>query len=1036
MPDDHYNPINDNTYTLQHYLNNTNKYFTSDTQLYFLPGQYFLNNDLIIQDVTNFSLIGNRTNEVISTVFNCTSPAGVRLYGCTNIVIDSIAMNECGNNNPINGDTYINSLTALYVLYCESFTLIYFCSLCNNEVCGIELTNTLKSKLTNVTSNFLLIRYTGTDKSTSTNKTNIYSIKNFQNCSADALFIKHFLAYSVRKDIPMKDIAWINTVFDFQATVLNINFAKDMTLSVACLECLGQGTVTVVNCSFSSMINNVAINDYNYNYNKRTHRCKHSICTTKILIKYAYASNGENSHNPNKLINFTMTECYFLNNSEKATILRYEMTILNNQAPLIVIKNCVFYNNKNTQLISAMTHCHSDDGSIFLICGSMLIKNSIIHYNTHDWAYRLIFALSIKLFLGQVTINNNVMNSSRAIIICSYSITYSKYNEFSKNVAGYALLGKKIYVHENSVLQVTLNTFKYEYISMLQAPENDIGKCAIQYISERGNLDQEFQMVKAINYSINFNNNNMSRISNIDLQHCEWDIPSVFYTSRPAHVNHRFIHTQHNNFYSLGLFNERMLCLCNENMSIDCYTEELGPFYPGETVSFTFILISNIEGAELLEKCHYSHIACKSYKFNSIHLPNQTCKNIKYTINHENEKWCELCFKIVAINKIELYTITLLPCPKGFSLHLEGYCYCDLRLSSHIPSLTHCNIDDQTISRPANSWISAHTVNNSHYYHVSLHCPFDYCLPHSSHLNLSSPDSQCQFDRSGLLCGQCQQGLSAVFGSSECKQCSNVFLLIIIPIVIAGFILVLLLFAFNLTVTDGNINGFLFYVNVISINNPIFFSPNNYAITNTFISLSNLDLGIATCFYNGMDNYAKMWLQLIFPAYIILIAIILIAISHHSIRVRRLTVHKALPVLATLFLLSYTKVLLTVSSTLFFYTVITHLPSNHVTIVWSVDANVPLFRVRFTILFITCFILFLLLVPFNMSLVFTRQLSRFKHINCLKPLLDAYQGTYKNKFYFWTGLQLLVRAILFGLSAVDRNINLLISSILFVILIC
>ena len=334
-----------------------------------------------------------------------------------------------------------------------------------------------------------------------------------------------------------------------------------------------------------------------------------------------------------------------------------------------------------------------------------------------------------------------------------------------------------------------------------------------------------------------------------------------------------------------------------------------------------------------------------------------------------------------------MYT-TLLHCPKGFSLYLEGYCQCDTILSSHIPSLSYCNIDDQTIPRPANSWISAHTVNNSHSYNVSLHCPFDYCLPHLSHLNLSTPDSQCQFNRSGLLCGQCQQGLSAVFGSSQCKQCSNVYLLIIIPIGIAGLVLVLLLFVLNLTVTDGNINAFLFYVNVISINIPTFLTDNNTITTHTFISLANLDLGITTCFYNGMDNYAKMWLQLMFPAYLILIAAVFIIASRHSAKIQQITACKALPVLATLFLLSYTKVLLAVSRTLFFYSTITHLPSNHTTVLGSIDAMVPLFGLRFIILFIACFILFIVLIPFNILLVFTRQLSRFRRINYFncKPL--------------------------------------------------
>ena len=98
MPDNHYHPINDNTYTLQHYLNNTNKYFTSNTQLHFLPGQYYLNNDLMIQGVSNFTLVGNRINEVINTVINCTSPAGIVVDGSSNIVIANMVMNECGND--------------------------------------------------------------------------------------------------------------------------------------------------------------------------------------------------------------------------------------------------------------------------------------------------------------------------------------------------------------------------------------------------------------------------------------------------------------------------------------------------------------------------------------------------------------------------------------------------------------------------------------------------------------------------------------------------------------------------------------------------------------------------------------------------------------------------------------------------------------------------------------------------------------------------------------------------------------------------
>ena len=116
----------------------------------------------------------------------------------------------------------------------------------------------------------------------------------------------------------------------------------------------------------------------------------------------------------------------------------------------------------------------------------------------------------------------------------------------------------------------------------------------------------------------------------------------------------------------------------------------------------------------------------------------------------------------------EMFYVQIKPYPVGFTLQSDKEsCHCDpLLLNNDILPITSCNLDDETILRPDNSWISADTNNSSHTYKVSPQCPFDYCLPHSSNLNLTNPDSQCQFKRSSVLCGECQQGLSAMFGSS------------------------------------------------------------------------------------------------------------------------------------------------------------------------------------------------------------------------------------------------------------------------------
>jgi len=97
---------------------------------------------------------------------------------------------------------------------------------------------------------------------------------------------------------------------------------------------------------------------------------------------------------------------------------------------------------------------------------------------------------------------------------------------------------------------------------------------------------------------------------------------------------------------------------------------------------------------------------------------------------------------------------------------------------------------------------------------------------------------------------------------------------------LAGLLLILFLISFNLTVSEGTINGIIFYANIVHINRSIFFPSTEANPLAIFIAWLNLDLGIETCFYNGMDAYAKAWLQFVFPIYIWLMAGLIIVLSH------------------------------------------------------------------------------------------------------------------------------------------------------------
>ena len=112
---------------------------------------------------------------------------------------------------------------------------------------------------------------------------------------------------------------------------------------------------------------------------------------------------------------------------------------------------------------------------------------------------------------------------------------------------------------------------------------------------------------------------------------------------------------------------------------------------------------------------------------------------------------------------------------------------------------------------------------------------------------------------------------------------------------------------------------------------------------------------------------------------------------------------------------------------------ITQLPSGHQQLVWSIDTSVPLFGLKFTILFITCLVLFLLLIPFNIILLFTRYLSQFRIVNNFKLLLDAFQGSYKDRYYYWVGVQFILRSVLFGFYVFQTQLRLILTAFILIL---
>ena len=357
----------------------------------------------------------------------------------------------------------------------------------------------------------------------------------------------------------------------------------------------------------------------------------------------------------------------------------------------------------------------------------------------------------------------------------------------------------------------------------------------------------------------------------------------------------------------------------------------------------------------------------------------------------------------------------MLACPLGFEYHNTSMtCTCDSKL---VENEITCSIDSRTVRRKNSFWIT--TAEESGEVIVHEHCPFDYCKPESFDLDLEDPDEQCAFHRSGILCGACQNNLSHAFGTSACRECLSMWALLWVPvIVLAGIALVVLLIVLNLTVSVGTINGLIFYANIVRANHATFFPPNTTnSFLSWFIAWINLDLGIETCFYNGLDAYVKTWLQFVFPLYIWFLVITIIVLSHYYTLAARLSGRNAVQVLATLFLLSYAK-LLRIIITVFQSTELEY-PDNSVK-VWFYDGNVDYLKGKHIPLFIAALLLLLISLPYTAILIFIQYLQQRSNyrsrvlfwVQKLKPLFDAYTGPYKDKHRYWTGLLLLVCIVL------------------------
>ena len=237
----------------------------------------------------------------------------------------------------------------------------------------------------------------------------------------------------------------------------------------------------------------------------------------------------------------------------------------------------------------------------------------------------------------------------------------------------------------------------------------------------------------------------------------------------------------------------------------------------------------------------------------------------------------------------------------------------------------------------------------------------------------------------------------------------------------------------DISITGGYINGIIFNSNIVSLYGQSLV-PDTILKSLFLVSLPTLNLGIETCFYNSMTALQRVWWQLSFPFYLFVLMGFTILLARMKCRKFRdnFSGFKTVQMFATLLIVCYVSVLQacieliaavrvdSIDGTSDFF--------------WRTIPSYKYFRLPHAPLGIIAIILLVgYIISLPMFLLFPSYLYRKKNLSKFKPIYDAFWHPFKPRYWFWIGMHLLFRWVLFILAFTIRSpINTYVTTLLLI----
>ena len=829
-----------------------------------------------------------------------------------------------------------------------------------------------------------------------------------------------------------------NTEFENKSkTVFNSNVAMQ---NGGCIF-TEQSTIQFQETSRVIFNNSVAVNGAGGAiFCKRNSTISFISCNVEFHKNTVYNGDGGAICSTNSIVIFEGTS-YVKFDSNKAT--DGGAADLNMNSTLTIKDNVNVTFNKNSAIMGGAVNFHSNSNGIFEMNSILVVTHNVALQNGGAFRLENNSCIKFKQFknaqfdTNEATLGGAIYcTESSSIIFTDLSNILLSNNSAERGGAIYLMASSSIY-KMYSIIMFKNNTVSQDggaiYItkqSRLIIMEGSNVMFSHNEASDYGGAMYDKGIINFINSTVSFLHNN-ARIGNSIYIKLPAQCSSTCLTSRDLGITTTNDNHSTNIITSpskIELYNSNIHCVNKTELECNSYYIQnimLGQKilldacmydYYGHPVNVARFMISDIDNHSYHFEPNNTLITCNhTTELVNIYGNESTQFNYSFTLSlydtHQSES------KEVMVNLI----IGLSPCHPGFSYYKKSQ-KCDCYNASDI---VFCSGSSSTIKK--GYWFGNVTGKPTVTFCPINYCNFTCCETSNGYYHLSPVrDNQCRSHRNGTACGSCTDGYTLSFDSTECvntKNCNPGYtILVTLLTIIYWIVMVTLVFALmHYKVEIGYLYGTTYYYSIVDIllNQNLYTSKGFYLTVTIMSSFSKIIpqfLG-ELCLSTGLSGIDQQFIHYIHPLAIIVILGIISLSARISQRISVIISRGIIHVICLLLLLSYTSIASTsllLMRPLMFYEI-----DNVYT---YLSPDIEYFHGRHLVYGIVA-LLCTVSIAIGLPLLLTLEpfLNSKFNFTKIKPLLDQFQGCYKDKYRCFAGYYMICRLVIITIVITDSS---------------